>query len=424
RGEEPDEAAHWAAELRRERDDEKRLGDTARDAAELLDVRQAQVKELEKELDAIIAEERANPSFKKIQLLAAAVEKKKGYSPLREIPLLDFLAPPTRVEQVVLENLVDNYEFATPKKVDRCGTCHIGVNRLGFEMEKWPKEILSLEAGDPAKVERFEQAVYSFVYSLIDSVHPTVARSAPFAREENLLRTVEVHHQTLEMMFADYDRDDGAIGLDKKTNRKIWRGWGWNEEKGRWVSGRSGTSVADYYLSLLARMENHWRTHPHFGQMVGDGSPHPYETVGCTVCHNGRGWSTDFGFAYHTPDRLRVEDWMTTERAHEEGHHLPDHTDQTLEEAMLEGNAGQPVTIGWVTDEETGHTWEEELGWTHEKRHHWIWPQLPKMLVQSSCLKCHKEGYLVAAEPEYADVRIGKPDPSVPDTSEWAPTRR
>ncbi len=415
----PAEAESAAARLRRERNEEKLLGIAAREAADILDKELAALKATEKELDDLVARERANPSLKKIQLLAAAVEKKKGYSPLREIPLLDFLAPPTRVEQVVLENLVDNYEFATPRRVDRCGTCHIGINRLGFEDEKWPVEILSADAGDPDKVQRFEEAVYRFVYGLIDSVHPPVARASPFEREESLLRTVEIHHQALEMMFASYDRTDGAIAVDKKTGRKLWRRWSHDEAKGRWVSGKEGVSVAEQYLSLLQRMRKHWRTHPHFEQMVGDTSPHPYEKVGCTICHNGRGWSTDFGFAYHTPDRLRVEDWMTTARAHEEDHHLPAGAGQTLEEAMQQGSGGAAVTTGWVTDHATGERWEHTLGWTHEKTHHWIWPQLPKMLVQSSCLKCHKEGYLVAAEPEYAEVRIGKPDPAVPDAGEW-----
>ena len=45
-----------------------------------------------------------------------------------------------------------------------------------------------------------------------------------------------------------------------------------------------------------------------------------------------------------------------------------------------------PTHVGFETDHETGDYWEEELGWTHKKRHHWLWPQFPKSLVQASCL--------------------------------------
>jgi len=74
------------------------------------------------------------------------------------------------------------------------------------------------------------------------------------------------------------------------------------------------------------------------------------------------------------------------------------------------------LRLGWASDEATAHEWHDNRGWTHEKLHHWDWPQLPKMLVQSSCLKCHKEGLYRTAKPEYADVYVGKPPVGVPST--------
>lgn len=48
-------------------------------------------------------------------------------------PMLDFVAPSLRVQQIVLENLQDDYHFAKVQKVDRCTTCHLGIDQKGFE---------------------------------------------------------------------------------------------------------------------------------------------------------------------------------------------------------------------------------------------------------------------------------------------------
>jgi cytochrome c2 len=489
-----DQRAEYGRRLAAERDKEARLKEQVNQANGRLNDLVAEEKALRSELDAIVDKMRKNPELKKMQLMAAARDKKRGYNPLRDVPLLDFLAPPTKVEQVVLENLVDNYEFSLPKKVDRCGTCHVGVMRLGFEATKWPLEALDMEAG-AAKSEMLEQGVYEFVFTLLESVWPKTPPHSKFKHENDVLRTLAIHHETLMMLFVSYDPEDGAIATwDKgpRKGRKIWKRYRFSERSGRWLSGmpkgttikdypETGTSLLEYYYGLLQRMDKHWRSHPFIKDMVGSTSPHPYDKVGCTVCHNGRGWSTDFGFAYHVPDRDPIDNWMTVARAEEQHLHLPESTDQTLDEVMLTGafnaieqaawDAGPEaikakvaaaearvkslaggtdnpaqiaaqhelklaqaeqvalasaqskaadLRVGWVTDNKTGHRWHDELDWTHRKLHHWDWPQLPKMLVQASCLKCHKEGLYSTAEPEYATVHLGKPKPGVPSLK---PTR-
>ena len=468
-----DEVAETARKLAAERDKEARLKERVSAANGVVDSLRAQEKKLRAELDAVVEKLRKDKSLTRLELLKASRDKKRGYNPLRTLPLLDFLAPPTKVEQVVLENLVDNYEFSLPKKVDRCGTCHVGIMRLGFESQKWPLEALEMEAGTK-KAEMLEEGVYSFVFTLLDSVWPKVPADDPFPYENKIRRTLEIHHQVLEMMFLDYSRDDGVIAKFEKgpkKGRKAWRRWRWDEEKARWVSGTKGTSMLDYYYGLLQRMEKHWRSHPFLEDMVGSTSPHPYEKVGCTTCHQGRGWSTDFGFAYHVPDRVEIDSWMTVARAEEMHKHLPETTDLNIEQAMIvgalnayqqrawervpeleaeiaaangdKGGSDNPDLValkaeleevkksdaytqaraivadhrrGWVTDDETGHRWHDELDWTHRKLHHWDWPQLPKTLVQASCLKCHREGLYRSIPDEYGGVQLGKPKSGVPDT--------
>lgn len=456
-----------AKKLAAERDKEARLKEGMTAANDVVKGLRAREKKLRSGLAAIVEEIRNNADLGKLELLRATRDKKRGHSFLRVVPLVDFLAPPTKVEQVVLENLVDNYEFSTPKKVDRCGTCHVGVMRIGFEPQKWPLEALSMDAGSQ-KADLLEKGVYRFVFSLIDSVTPKVKKDDEFSYERGIQRTLGIHHQTLDMLFAEYDEDDGVITQFEKgprKGRKAWRRWKWDEEKSRWVSGFEGTSMLDYYYGLLQRMEKHWRSHPFLKDMVGNTSPHPYDKVGCTVCHGGRGWSTDFGFAFHTPDRKPINNWMTVARAEETHEHLPETEGQTLDQVMMigalnvfeqrawdlvdslnakidaAGEAGasaettallatskkdpayveavrkfNDLTLGWATDEETGHEWHEEREWIHRKLHHWDWPQLPKMLVQASCLKCHKEGLYRTAVEEYENDPIGKPREGVPYT--------
>ncbi len=423
------ERRSWKRKLEKAQDKEFRLRDNFQIADKLLATKIAERKAIDSELNKIVAAERKNNDLKRLALVAAGIEKKRGYNPLREIPLLDFLAPPTKVEQIVLKNLVDNYEFSFPNKVDRCGTCHIGTMTVGYDHDRFPIE--SLQEGNPVA---FEEGVYRFVFGILENVESKdFAASSPHARELGQQYRVDVHHKALDLMYADYDPDSGEIGMHKdgpEQGRKIWRKWK-RDQDGKWITAEDGHSVAEYYKTLLAQMKPHWRTHPHFDDMVGPTSPHPYEKFGCSGCHQGRGWSTDFGYAWHSPDRIKTDDWMTTAGAEKKGKHLPLSAATSLEEAMATGTSSVALTeaeqqahvgtlsTGFVTDKKQKQRWADELGRNKNKLKYWIWPQHPKTLVQASCMKCHKEGLYETPEEEYGKTRIGKPDPDLPDTFDW-----
>jgi mono/diheme cytochrome c family protein len=55
----------------------------------------------------------------------------------RNAPLLDFMAPTLTVRQVVTPNVVDDVNFARVMKMDRCTTCHLAIDRRGYE--KYPQ---------------------------------------------------------------------------------------------------------------------------------------------------------------------------------------------------------------------------------------------------------------------------------------------
>ena len=52
-------------------------------------------------------------------------------------PLLDFLAPTIKINQLILPDVVDDVNFKTVAKMDRCTTCHLGIDKKGFE--KYPQ---------------------------------------------------------------------------------------------------------------------------------------------------------------------------------------------------------------------------------------------------------------------------------------------
>jgi chromosome segregation ATPase len=50
---------------------------------------------------------------------------------LLNAPLMDFLRPSLKVEQVILPGLYQNINFTNIDRVDRCMTCHVAANRPG-----------------------------------------------------------------------------------------------------------------------------------------------------------------------------------------------------------------------------------------------------------------------------------------------------
>src|SRR5262245_48932260 len=55
----------------------------------------------------------------------------------RNAPLLDFMAPTIKVQQIILPNIVDDVNFIRVPKMDRCQTCHLAIDKKGFE--KYPQ---------------------------------------------------------------------------------------------------------------------------------------------------------------------------------------------------------------------------------------------------------------------------------------------
>jgi septal ring factor EnvC (AmiA/AmiB activator) len=66
---------------------------------------------------------------KRLDVLAPSVTK--DY--FRNAPLLDFMAPTIKVQQIILPNVVDDVNFIRVAKMDRCQTCHLAIDKKGYE---------------------------------------------------------------------------------------------------------------------------------------------------------------------------------------------------------------------------------------------------------------------------------------------------
>lgn len=91
----------------------------------------AEQKELQKKIDVWLGD--ATRIERRIEGLKPSLGKE-----LLNAPMLDFAAPTLRIQQVVLEDLFDDYYFAKTQKVDRCMTCHLGIDQKGFESAAQP----------------------------------------------------------------------------------------------------------------------------------------------------------------------------------------------------------------------------------------------------------------------------------------------
>jgi mono/diheme cytochrome c family protein/predicted nucleic acid-binding Zn-ribbon protein len=68
-------------------------------------------------------------------LNTVAPSKTKDY--FLNAPMIDFLAPTLKVQQIILPNIVDDVNFTRVPKMDRCQTCHLSIDKVGYE--KYPQ---------------------------------------------------------------------------------------------------------------------------------------------------------------------------------------------------------------------------------------------------------------------------------------------
>ncbi len=127
--------------------------------------------------------------------------------------------------------------------------------------------------------------------------------------------------------------------------------------------------VTEEFEPLDPRGEVVLNAHPRLDLYVGDNSPHPARTFGCTTCHWGRGQAVEFERTFHMP----------------------------APEFDLAGNMIE-------SKEEKTERWVRDFGYD-PTRHYWDWPMIPKDMAYSACFQCHDSADRLEGVPEYNEPR-------------------
>ena len=72
---------------------------------------------------------------------------------VRGLPIIDLAAPPTKVQQISLPELTINYNFKDVPRYDRCTTCHLGIDRIGYDKDARGQEMPEVYHSHPLLTE-------------------------------------------------------------------------------------------------------------------------------------------------------------------------------------------------------------------------------------------------------------------------------
>ena len=250
-----------------------------------------------------------------------------------ELPVLDAFNGPLRVDQIWLPQLTLNNNFRDVARFDRCTTCHKGMDKS-----------LPGQPTEPAYCEREAIAV--------SLPTPSAPAAAATGNANEQLEQAYGFHLAPQGLFRAEDPTVSVVLPESPAAQAglmpgdVITAVGGGKTLARTVAVAALLDSPAWgkplELTIQRGVPQPYSTHPRLDLFVGSTSPHPMQTFGCTICHQGQGSATSFKWSSHTPN--------TPKQAHE---------------------------------------WHDEHGWFNN--HHWIFPMLPQRFEESSCLKCHHQ---------------------------------
>ncbi len=101
-------------------------------ARSVLDNLNIELSEGKNELDKL------SKDIKQIELFLTQIGPSFANDYFRNMPMVDFINPSEKVIQVVVSDLSEDLNFLTVPRVDRCQTCHLAIDKPGFEDAEQP----------------------------------------------------------------------------------------------------------------------------------------------------------------------------------------------------------------------------------------------------------------------------------------------
>lgn len=131
-----------AKEYKKTFDDYKKHEISGKDALKGLQAQEAAANEIIKQIEA--NKTAAEKDLKNLtgdrdrMLLAMAGTEKTPVWLLRNSPFIDFMDPTIKIKQYVIQNSTNDFYFTQMPKIDRCTTCHVFIDKPGYEEQQNP----------------------------------------------------------------------------------------------------------------------------------------------------------------------------------------------------------------------------------------------------------------------------------------------
>jgi cytochrome c551/c552 len=430
---------------------------------------------------------------------------------VRDIPLMGFVNPSEKPQQIVLPDVQTDVAFMKITTIDRCTTCHVNIANKDYTAAKvvayleeqvatarqynlpekpltgpaaaiptataakpgavaaadfWHNWALKLSQdtirknnvrlgvmsrsvggeGKSAQVSYDGTALTEFAYNLaatdaneiakqndvllalIDAYcryNKTVDVSAARGKARVSITTKAPEPATTAarnaaMKYAEEVRTGLLASLDKENRRLL-------EDRYR-VALTDELNIARKRQSLPALDASPvLLAHPQLDLYVDVDSPHSFEAVGCSSCHDGSGQETDFVVAAHSPRDIWVDSRTGVPVLHAQMDHPPaEHPEHHDFSSMLEAaeqahgmhfesakaptggeeHHGESKSLDYV-DPATGKRGKavkqmDYWVWKYEPNaprsfelvyHEWDWPMRTPQYIEANCARCHTEVY-------------------------------
>jgi mono/diheme cytochrome c family protein len=229
--------------------------------------------EIQKQIDGLSAEETRLTN----RLNVIAPSALKDY--FRNAPLVDFMAPTIKVQQIILPNVVDDVNFVRVPKMDRCTTCHLAIDRRGYE-----------EYPQPFKTHpKLEQYLGGASPHPIDRVGCTVCH-------EGLGQSVNF-------------RDAAHSPRDEQQKAEWEEKYHW-EEPHLWDYPMLPTKMTEASCAKCHKQQVYLPNAETLNLAYAT-----YERAGCYACHKTKGFDTDMrkpGPILTKIDSKLTQDWVKT----------------------------------------------------------------------------------------------------------------
>lgn len=110
--------------------------------------------ETQKEIDAMLSD------YNRLQVRMSSLDPGLIVTSFRNAPVFDFMNPSERINQILIPNLYYEHPFKQIPRVDRCTTCHLGIDQEAWKdrqqpFKTHPRLDLFLSANSPHPMEQF-----------------------------------------------------------------------------------------------------------------------------------------------------------------------------------------------------------------------------------------------------------------------------